>query len=202
MGTRTVPSLGERSIEPHEETAGFRSPAPLGNGIRCHPGVDHHRPVTMPARPSALTPDLESQRKLGSELFNYAWTLLEKQDRSERETDRMIDAAHASRLFWEEAGQPVNHARGEWQISRAYATAGRAGEALHHAHRCLEICQEHGIGDFDLAYAYESLARAHGLAGDGAAAARYRQQAIEAAGNVSDKEDRELLFADLNTLPG
>jgi hypothetical protein len=148
----------------------------------------------------ALEP--ESQKKLGIDLFNYVWTLLEKNDRSDRESDRMIDAAHASRFFWEAVGDPANHARGEWQISRAYAIVGRAEPALHHARRCLAICQEHRIGDFDLAYAYEALARASTLAGDGDAASRYREQAYEAAEQVVDGEDRELVLSDLSTLPG
>ena len=144
----------------------------------------------------------ESQRNLGVELFNYVWTLLEKDDRTERESERMIDAAHASRFFWEEVGEAANHARGEWQISRAYATVGRVDPALHHARRCLAICEEHGIGDFDLAYAYEALARAHAGAGDTDTAARYREQAYQAADQVVDEEDRELLLSDLATLPG
>ncbi len=113
----------------------------------------------------------------------------------------MIDAAHASRFFWEEVGEPANHVRGEWQISRAYAAVGRAEPALHHARRCLELCEVHSIGDFDLAYAYEALARAYGLAGDDDPARRFRDQAYEAAERVADREDRQLVMSDLATLP-
>lgn len=155
----------------------------------------------MPARPSSVALEPETQRKLGIELFNYVWTLLEKEDRTEREDERMIDAAHASRFFWEDVGEPINHARGEWQIARAYATVGRAEPALYHACRCLELCEAHGIGDFDLAYAYEAMARAQALTGDTDAAARYREQAYHAAEQVTDDEDRELLLSDLSTLP-
>jgi hypothetical protein len=157
--------------------------------------------TAMPARPTSLALEPETQRKLGVELFNYVWTLLEKDDRTEREGNRMIDAAHASRLFWEEVGEPANHARGEWQISRAYATVGRAEPALYHARRCLELCESHGIADFDLAYAYEALARAHAVAGDDDSAKRFGGQAREAAERVADDEDRELLMSDLATLP-
>ncbi|HXR10894.1 MAG TPA: hypothetical protein VN770_01250 [Gaiellaceae bacterium] len=155
----------------------------------------------MPARPTSIPLDPELQKQVGIDLFNYVWTLLEKHDRSEREGDRMVDAAHASRLFWEQPGAPVNHARGEWQISRAYATLGRAEPALHHARRCLEICKEHGIGDFDLAYAYEALARAHAGAGDMDAAARYERQARAAGEQIGDEDDRVIFENDLATLP-
>jgi hypothetical protein len=157
--------------------------------------------IAMPRRPSSVAVEPEQQRKLGVELFNYTWTLLEKEDRTQRDTDRMIDAAHASRFFWEEIGEPVHHARGEWQISRTYAVAGRAEPALYHAQRCLELCQRHGIGDFDLAYAFEALARAQAVAGDADSATDYAQQASGAAERIADGADRELLLSDLATLP-
>lgn len=156
----------------------------------------------MPARPTSVALAPDAQRKLGIELFNYVWTLLEKDDRSERESDRMIAAAHASRFFWEDVGEPVNHARGEWQISRAYATTGRLEPALYHGRRCLEICEEHRIEGFDLAYAHEAMARAHALAGDTAVAARHAERARAIALQVTDDEDRELVLSDLSTLPG
>jgi DNA-binding transcriptional MerR regulator len=155
----------------------------------------------MPKRPTSVSLEPELQRKLAVDLFNYVWTLLEQPDRSERESDRMIDAAHASRFFWEEIGEPVHHARGEWQISRAYAVAERAEPALYHAGRCLEICEEHGIADFDLAYAYEALARAHAVAGETDAAGRYEKHAREAGERIAEQDDRDLLFSDLETLP-
>jgi hypothetical protein len=155
----------------------------------------------MPKRPTSVSLETEAQRQLAADLFNFTWTLLEKPDRTERETDRMIDAAHAARFFREDVGEPFNHARGEWQISRAYATAGRVAPALYHAQRCLEICEEHGIGDFDLAYAYEALARAHGVAGETDVAARHEAQAREAGERIAEQDDRELFFSDLDTLP-
>ena len=113
----------------------------------------------------------------------------------------MVDAAHASRFFWEQVGEPVNHARGEWQISRVYATVARAEPALYHARRCLEICEKHRIGGFDLAYAYEALARAHDLAGDRDLAVDDARRAYASAEGVTDDEDRELLLSDLASLP-
>jgi hypothetical protein len=151
-------------------------------------------------RPSSISLDPELQRTAAVDLFNYTWTLLEKPDRSVRDNDLMIDAAHASRFLWEDIGDPVNHARGEWQISRVYAVVERSEPALYHARRCLEICEDHDIGDFDLAYAYEALARAHTVAGDGDAAARYLARAQEAGEDIADPEDREHFMDDLAEL--
>jgi DNA-binding transcriptional MerR regulator len=157
--------------------------------------------TVMPARPTTVSLEPELQRRLAADLFNYTWTLLEKSDRTRRESELMIHAAHASRFFWEEIGAPVNHARGEWQVSRVYAVLERGEPALFHAQRCLEICEEHGIGDFDLAYAYEALARAHAVVGDDASAARYERLAREAAEHIAEKDDRDLVLVDLASLP-
>jgi DNA-binding transcriptional MerR regulator len=155
----------------------------------------------MPIRPASVTMDPQVQRKAAADLFNYTWTLLEKTDRTERETDLMVHAAHASRFMWEDIGEPVNHARGEWQVARVYSVADRPEPALHHAHRCLQIVEEHGVGDFDLACAYEALARAHATAGEREPAARCEALGREAAARIADADDRELVVSDLDSLP-
>jgi hypothetical protein len=155
----------------------------------------------MPARPTALTTQPATQRALAAELFNHVWTLLDKEDRSEREDDMMVAAAYASRFLWEQVGTPVNHARGEWQISRACVTAGRAEEALLHAERCLQICEQHALEPFDLAYAHEALARAAELRGDSSSAAAHADHARSSAAMVTDPDEHELLQSDLATLP-
>jgi hypothetical protein len=147
--------------------------------------------------------DVARRRRLAVDLFNHVWTLLRRDARTVEQDDEMIHAAHASRHHWAEAGTAVNLARGEWQCSRVYATLGRAEPALHHARRCLEIC-EANAGDleaFDLPFAYEALARAHAVAGDRDEAERWAARGREAAAAIRDAEDRELVLADLATIP-
>jgi hypothetical protein len=155
----------------------------------------------MPARPTSISLDPPLQRQAAVDLFNYVWTLLEKPGRTERESDLMVHAAHASRFFWENAGEPVNHARGEWQLARVYAIVERPEPALHHARRCVAICEEHGIGDFDIAFAHEAVARAHAVAGDRDAAARHAERARAAAAEIAEDDDRAMVLADLAALP-
>jgi hypothetical protein len=137
-------------------------------------------------------------RRLGVDLFNEVWRLME----SRADDDRMLHAAHASRFHWGEAEEcrPENLARGEWQVSRVYAVLGRPEPAIWHARRCLEHCEEHGIGDFDLAYAYEGLARAHAVAGN-AEAESWKAKAREAGDAIADPEDRAHFDEDFLTLP-
>lgn len=138
--------------------------------------------------------------RLAAETFNHVWTLIEKPDRSPRETELMIHAAHASRFLWEEAGTAVNHARGEWLVSRAYAIAQRPGPSLHHARLCLETAEQAGLGPFDAACGHEAVARACVLAGVFDQAEQHVRRARALADQIEDPEDRAVLIADLASL--
>jgi len=140
------------------------------------------------------------EKRLAKDLFNHVWALLEKEGRTAAEDDEMVHAAHASRYHWGNVGEPVNLARGEWQCSRVYSVLGRPEPALWHGRRSLDLCDEHGLGDFDLAYAYEALARAHRVAQQVPEAEAYERLAVEAGERIVDREDREHFHADLATL--
>lgn len=142
----------------------------------------------------------EQGRKLATDLFNRVWDLMEKSQRSREEDDEMVHAAHASRYHWGVVGKPENLARGEWQISRVYTVLGRGESAIVHAQRCLEICQQHQLVDWDLAYAYEGLARASRTAGKGAEVDRYRILARLAGDRIAELDDREHFEKDYATL--
>ena len=142
------------------------------------------------------------RRELAATLFNRVWTLLEKEERTEAEDAEMLHAAHASAYHWMRIGKPVNRARGEWQCSRVYATLGLPEAAMYHARKVLDICEREGIGDFDLAFAYEGLARAAAVAGDGDEARRWAELARGAAAEIAGDGDRELVLSDLETIPG
>lgn len=86
-----------------------------------------------------------------------------------------------------------------WLCARVYSELGRVEPALHHARRCFELVEQSpdAMEDWDLAGAYEALARAHAVAGDAAEAARYRDLGLEAVAKVADAEDAEHIAADL-----
>jgi hypothetical protein len=143
-------------------------------------------------------------RALGIELFNQTWTMMEQPSRTVAEDDAMLHMAHASAHHWRSEGSGAtanNLARSEWQVSRVYTVLGRAEPAGYHARRCLEICQENGIGDWDIGYAYEALARAAVTAGDTEAARSWTAQAYAAADEIVKDGERRHLLSDLETLP-
>ena len=144
--------------------------------------------------------DAATERALAVRLFNRTWELLDSAGRTTDQDDEMLHASHASRYHWGEVGEPVNRVRGEWQCSRVYAVLGRAEPALWHARRCLDLCEAHGIGDFDLAFAYEALARASAVAGDREAAARSAERARVAGDAIGEDDDRESFAQELRTV--
>jgi hypothetical protein len=82
-----------------------------------------------------------------------------------------------------------------------YASLGKGAEALHYAKHCLNTCLEHGIADFDLAFAYEAMARAHAVNGNWPEADMYMQNAKTAAASIEKEEDREYFLGELDSIP-
>ena len=161
--------------------------------------------VTDAALAETESIDPELHRRLGKDLFNHTWSLLEMADRTPEQVDEMLLSAHASAFHWSRAGGTLaNAARGQWQIARVYSTLGRPEPALWHARRCLELADAAvatGVADdWDVPAALEGLARAQAVAGDVAGAAATRDRARDALATIADPEDRELIEQDLNAI--
>jgi hypothetical protein len=90
--------------------------------------------------------------------------------------------------------------RGEWQISRMYTVLNRPQSALWHAKRCLEICKENNIRDWDITFAYEAMARAYAVAGQKTECRNYIELANKAAEQIKEKGDRDYLLSELKTI--
>lgn len=149
--------------------------------------------------------ELEWHRKMAAQLFNNTWALIGKgESRSQVENDDMIHSAHASRYHWTmvvNSGKypksgPTNLQAGDWQLSRVYSLLKRSEPALYHAQRCMEICEVNDIGDFNLAFAYETMARALSLT-DQNKAKPFIKKAKEAAEDIAKKEDKEYFMSEL-----
>ena len=79
-------------------------------------------------------------------------------------------------------------------------TIGRFAR-LWRARRCLAINEATGSVDWDIASAYEAMARAYVTAGAAAQVAAWKAKATAALEGISDTDDRELIEGDLATLP-
>jgi hypothetical protein len=151
------------------------------------------------------TLDPETHRRLGKELYNHTWSLIETADRTPEQVDEMLCTTFASAYHWSKAGGTLaNAARGQWQIARVCATLGRGEPALWHARRCVELAEAAvaaGVAeDWDVPAALETLARAQAVAGGASEARATQTRAREALAGIADPEDRELIEQDLNSL--
>ena len=167
---------------------------------RLQPLIDGKETV-MDTRAESL--DAETERRLGADLFNKTWTLMEKTDRTTDDDDEMVHCAHASAYHWRQVGTAANRSRSEWQCSRVYAILERPVESLRHARRCLEIVEANPdeMKDWDLPAAYEAMARAHWVAGEADEARRYAELGRDATAAIEDDDDRAIIEADFATIP-
>ena len=142
----------------------------------------------------------EAHKEFAKQSNGQVWNLLGKADRSPAENEEMVRAAIASLYHWMYVGSEVHHQRGEWMIAHVYTVLGEADFALKHADRCLEITKAHEsqMKDFDIAYAYEGVARANALAGNGEVARKYLELARTAGEEIADAEDKEWFVGDLH----
>jgi DNA-binding transcriptional MerR regulator len=140
----------------------------------------------------------EDHRRLGIDLYNRTWTLMDSPG------EEMLHCAHASAYHWMQGGgTTANRARSEWLCARVYSILGRPEPALHHARRCLELVESapDEMEDWDIAGAYEALARASLTAGETEEARRFYELGREATANIANPEDRKHIEADLDAMP-
>ena len=133
-------------------------------------------------------------------LFNETWDLLDKEDRSSEENALMLHKAHTSCFLWQSANSPINNARGEWQVSRVYSVLKFGEPALLHALQSLEICHNNSIGDFDLAFGYEAVARAYAVCGNDIEKEKYKALAINACENIEKDGDKTYALGEINNI--
>lgn len=140
----------------------------------------------------------EAHLHFAKKINGRVWELLGKEGRTEAENDEMLYAAHACTYHWLQVGTPVHQQRGEWLISHVHVVLGNSIQALDHARRCFELTEANReeMKDFDIAYAYEGLARANALAGKTEEASKWYEKAQQAGKAILDEEDRETFLGD------
>lgn len=139
-------------------------------------------------------------KKQAVDNFNGTWDLIDKVDRTPEEQLKMIHMAHASRYHWGEIGTELEFARGEWQVARVYALVGHGHSALYHAQASLDYCKKANIGDFDLAFAYEAIARAYHVLRNHKDSIHYVKLAKEAAETIAKEENKQYVLAEIATI--
>ena len=139
-------------------------------------------------------------KKMAVDLFNQTWNYLNSNTRNEEDNFLMIHTAHASLYHWYQVGDVLNLARGEWMISHVYGILQLGESALYHGKRSLTLCLENAIHDFDLAFAYETIARAYKAMNHMIDYTHYYDLALEAGESIQKDEDREYFMEQLQLL--
>jgi len=140
---------------------------------------------------------------MGIEMNSQAWNLLSKDDRTEQDDVRMVNYAHASLYHWKLSPQfePVNEQRGEWIISRVYAVLSKGDEALNHAKETMRLTEEFKFEDFDLAFAYEAMARAYAALENKVECQKWLEKAMKTGELIAGSEDKKIFTGDLENGP-
>jgi hypothetical protein len=147
-----------------------------------------------------LKNEKESQLYFAKKLHDATWELMELPNRTPEDDALLIHTAHASCYHWLQVGMGVNHQRAIWLLARTYTVLEKTELALEYAERCMELTVEYEeeIEKFDVAYGWESLARASALANDKSSTKRFRKEAEKSARAIKNKEDREWFLQDLH----
>jgi hypothetical protein len=140
-------------------------------------------------------------RRFAVELFNRTWDLLEQTERSAEDDAEMLAAAFGSAWHWRQVGTAENRALGDHQISKVASHVGEPDLALHYARRALEAIELGHFGDWQVAAAYEGMARACAAAGDISGRDYWVQRCSVALGAVPDAGDRSVVADQLLNLP-
>jgi len=132
--------------------------------------------------------------------FNSAWDLIEKKERTAEDDRLMVALNQASIYHWLQRPDCSNKqlSVGFWQASRIQSLLGNAAEAARQAEVCLSYSGE--LEPFYLGYAHEALARAAKLRGDEDEAVSHKEQAKMLASAIKEKDERDLLLKDLDSI--
>ena len=147
--------------------------------------------------------DAATHRRLAIEANNSTWDILggPVDEIDAVGAEEMTRRAYAASYHWAraEGADITNEARADWLLSKVWLARGEGALALHYGRRCLDACERGALGDFDLAYAHEAIARAHACLGDTEVAVRHRDLARAVA--IADADDRQQVSTDLDSGP-
>ena len=155
----------------------------------------------VPVVEGAEEEDRHWHRRFAIDLFNRSWDLLEQEDRSADEDAEMLAAAFGSAFHWQQVGTAENIALSDHQIAKIASHVGQPALALHYARRALEAIEIGHFGDWQVAAAYEGMARACAAAGDTRGRDYWVQRCTVALGAVPDAGDRSVVAEQLLNLP-
>lgn len=150
--------------------------------------------------------DLDNANKwFGVSYNNGIFPLLEKADRTDDETEKMIQMAFASTLHWTDYSgcKYANRVRGMNMIATALAYAGRKESSLYYARKNYEMVMNNinEVEDFDVSFMLMQLARSLALNGKHDEAEKTYNECLLSIEKIADEDDKKIVVGDLNSGP-
>ena len=145
----------------------------------------------------------EAQKKFAIKANGHTWNLLGNEDRTPEDDRMLLLAAQASLYHWLQVGTVVNDFRGLYMIAKAYIALGKKKNALKFAKKTLKLTEANTdkAADFDIAFAYELMARAYAMNGKQEKFEKFHQKAADAIEKVADEQDKKICVDDFAAGP-
>lgn len=132
---------------------------------------------------------------------NLAWMLASKAERSADESQKMLEAAHASALHWREAGTELNLMRARMLLAEVYALVGFGSNAFAESQQVRSYFLDRETDDWEFAFTHVIHAHAAAVAG---LVDEHRESYIaaqQAIDSIADDEDRRIVLETFNQVP-
>ena len=150
------------------------------------------------------TPDendpVKWHRYFAIECNNRAWELSVAQ-RGETEDEEMLNAAHASALHWQVAGDELNRMRARMLLAEVHALLGLGRSAFGYARAMRDFFLSRDTEDWELAFTHAICAHAAHAAGMQDEHARAYDEAMRAIEAIAGDEDREIVMQTFTQVP-
>ena len=155
------------------------------------------------AEKPTMTDEQKMHHYMGIEMNIQTWNLLGQNDRKEQDDVRMVMFAKASLYYWRLSPnfQPINEQRGQWMIANAYTNLGMGEKAIGYAEETLRLTEKHDFKGFDLAYAYEGMARANAALNNKDECLKWVEKAEKTGELIEGAEDKKYFKSDLEKGP-
>ena len=142
----------------------------------------------------------EAHRRFAKSCNQRVWELLDSTPRTPAMSEEMLLAAQASLYHWLQVGAALNVQRGHWLLAHVYTVLHEPAGAMKHATRCLEVTKAHmsEMKDFDIAFAFEAMARTYAMIGDMMNGKEYYDLARRVGQALKDPQDKQIFMGDFS----
>ena len=143
----------------------------------------------------------EEHRRIGVKCYNRCWVLLDKETRTLGEDDELVELSFVQHYHWAFAGGEEQLIMANWMVSRAAAATGHDELALRYAELAYQGAQSSTTPDWLRASVAEGMARAYAAHGDESKRDHWYGVAEKLVALIGDREDRELIASQLESVP-